>query len=978
MSIFGNSKVRQMQLSVITKGNSNEKGKPKIYISCYEPNTRATIDKISAWIHELRNYAIYFPVEWENINEGEHEEDLSQMQCVVIPVFARQKKPNELSIRDYHYANDNSIPVITILMDATDTPDFFAEYEKTYGNVQLLTPYDEDVTKIPFLKQLEQYFEKVITSDVETYRAYQAEGVFNSKVKEDILSEFRGNVFISYRKKNRKYTNALINVLHSEKELWDILLWYDEFLTPGEDYSETLQKNLLACDIVLLVVTPDLFEKGNYVLTHEYPLAKSCGKTIIAVEAESVDVRLLRSVYSDIDLYVSKQDMDDLPKILVEYFNKTKGKQKAIDEKSAFVLGKAYFHGLWVETNRERGIQFIKQAAEADFVPAVKWMANIYRVGNGVRVSPDKELLWLHRLAWILENAERKNRESVSIEKDLMTACERIGDMYTLEGNFAKALEAYETMQIYAKKMRNGHNVFLLQDAFASFEIIASQKLANVCLYLDKLEEAQRSLDDAIEIYKRISDSDISLGGPSVIAAVFNTYGKLEHKKKNYLKAVDCFERVLNCIGNESSVAFSAEAEYQLRCEAFEFLGILYKEQRNPNKAYEYLQASIRCAEQYKNEYPSLKALKCLMNPYRTIGELFVESGMSENAIAFYQEGRKYAEEIVARESSSATIGDLLGCLVSLGKIFYQLKKYNEAYECLENAQRLIEKENAAVIDLRNCVELYTLLGNIQYINQFYAGARQSYKQLLRYSKLQYAKNADEQALMDLGSTYYKLATANSYITDWAGIDGAIAVYEKLLIAHPQNPRIAELHNKMIQMRNNRQERQEMNRGKIREWSDRVWRIAKGLDNYGIRCSGEICFSDRLRCDILEMVIALLDDTAAASEYASQILTYYVGIDVSADKLREYLLLKHTIAGIGTSEMLSAIPESVAVAVSVTKQMGKTNDYHDSYPYSIRIVLLTIGEWLLDLTDAAEDKKELFVDYIDKIDLHIEREFSDL
>lgn len=967
-----------MQLSVITRGSSTEKGKPKIYISCYERDGRASIDKISAWIHEVRNYVIYYPIEWEDINQGEHEENLYQMQCVVIPVFAKQKNWNEISIRDYHYANYNNIPVITILMDAADTPDFYKEYEKIYGNVQMLTPYDEDATKIPFIKQLEQYLEKIISSDIESYRVYQAEGVFCNDVKEDILSEFRGNIFISYRKKNRKHANALINILHDEKELWDVLLWYDEFLTPGEDYSETLQKNLLTCDFVLLLVTPDLFEKGNYVLTHEYPLAKSSGKIIIAVEAESVDEKFLKSVYPYIDLYIRKQDVNSLPKILAEYFRYTKGKQKAVDEKRAFILGKAYFHGLWVETNRERGIQLIQQAAEADYVPAMKWMANIYRVGNGVKVSPDKELLWLNRLALLLETVKGEKYADLSIEDDLITACDRIGDMYLLKGEFTKALNAYETMYMYARKLCNSRGIFLLKDAFASFEIIACQKIANACLYLNKLDDARQKLDDAIEIYKRISNSNISLGGSSVIAAVWSVYGKLEYKKNNYHKAIECFEKVLNYIGNGSSVSFAAEAEYQLRCEALEFLGIIHKDYGDKNQSYEYLQSSLQCAEQYKDEYPSLNALKCLMRPCYAIGKLFTECGMSKNAIAFYYRGVKYAEKIVQKESSSASIGDLARYLVSLAKSFYQIKKYNEAYECLKEAKRLIEKETAVVIDLRDCVELYTLLGNIQYMKKLYVGARECYKRALHYLKIQYSEDADEQVLMNLGSVYYKLATANTYITDWTSIDEATTVYKKLLTEYPHNnPKIAELYNNMIQMRSNRLERKEMNRSKIRKWSDYVWSVAKEFDNYGICCSNKTRFSDRLTVDILEMVIALLDDSADNLERASIILTHYIGIVISADELREYIFAKHTMLEKGSSEILSAIPESIAVAVSVMKKMAKMDDYHEGYPYMIRIVLLTIGEWLLDLSKDTKEKIELLIDYIDKIDLYLETELSD-
>ena len=59
-----------------------------------------------------------------------------------------------------------------------------------------------------------------------------------------VRAAFDAYIFLSYRKKDRKYANELMRLIHSNPECRDIAIWFDEFLTPGESFKENIEKIL--------------------------------------------------------------------------------------------------------------------------------------------------------------------------------------------------------------------------------------------------------------------------------------------------------------------------------------------------------------------------------------------------------------------------------------------------------------------------------------------------------------------------------------------------------------------------------------------------------------------------------------------------------------------------------------------------------------------------------------------------------------
>ena len=105
------------------------------------------------------------------------------------------------------------------------------------------------------------------------------------------------SVFISYRKADKPALYELVRIIGNSPSYSKINLWYDEIIAPGENYSAAIMRELKGCDLFILLVTPNVLERGNYVHRIEYKTARELGKRIIAVEAEHTDRQALLEMY---------------------------------------------------------------------------------------------------------------------------------------------------------------------------------------------------------------------------------------------------------------------------------------------------------------------------------------------------------------------------------------------------------------------------------------------------------------------------------------------------------------------------------------------------------------------------------------------------------------------------------------------------------------------------------------------------------
>lgn len=80
------------------------------------------------------------------------------------------------------------------------------------------------------------------------------------------------SVFISYSHNDRSYVDRLRIHLKPIEKKYNILIWDDSKLKPGENWKDSIVKKLESASVVLLIVSAD-FLASDFVMEFEYPEA---------------------------------------------------------------------------------------------------------------------------------------------------------------------------------------------------------------------------------------------------------------------------------------------------------------------------------------------------------------------------------------------------------------------------------------------------------------------------------------------------------------------------------------------------------------------------------------------------------------------------------------------------------------------------------------------------------------------------------
>ena len=112
---------------------------------------------------------------------------LREMQLFVVPVTTKLlTKENRAMDVDVPFASENHIPVLPLMQEG-GLDDMF---NKKFGDLQYLDKHNTDPTAIPYDEKLTKYLESVIVGD---------------ELSKKVRAAFDAYIFLSYRKKDRKY-----------------------------------------------------------------------------------------------------------------------------------------------------------------------------------------------------------------------------------------------------------------------------------------------------------------------------------------------------------------------------------------------------------------------------------------------------------------------------------------------------------------------------------------------------------------------------------------------------------------------------------------------------------------------------------------------------------------------------------------------------------------------------------------------------
>lgn len=272
---------------------------------------------------------------------------------------------------DFPFLMDKKIPVLPIVLQSG----LESAFNSVCGDLHLLNKSAAD-----YRPKMQERFSKLFGDD---------------ELQGAVQKAFSGAAFLSYRKKDREHALQLMHLIHQLDSCWDLAIWYDDFLTLGEDYDEEIDYHLNRGKIFILAVTPNLLEEGNYVLTIEYPSAVRLGKKVIPVELVDTDREALRAKFPGLPECIQVNDVQTLERVLLKAKQELHMQSNPPSVENDYLLGQAYLKGICVEINRQRGIDLLMKAAEQGHFRAAYELGFLYGNGNGVEIDLEKERYWL-------------------------------------------------------------------------------------------------------------------------------------------------------------------------------------------------------------------------------------------------------------------------------------------------------------------------------------------------------------------------------------------------------------------------------------------------------------------------------------------------------------------------------------------------------------------------------------------------------
>ena len=176
-----------------TKNGMDPSTLQKVWVCAHSDDIINFLENDIDKIFSLVNCAIWYDeCSKENYDEEELMESLSDMQLFIVPVTYKflTEENRALSI-ELPYAIENKIPILPLIKDTALTNLF----NEKCGFIQYLSLENEDDTSITYDEKLKKYISNILLDE---------------EITKKIRSAFDAYIFLSYRKKDRKYANQLM------------------------------------------------------------------------------------------------------------------------------------------------------------------------------------------------------------------------------------------------------------------------------------------------------------------------------------------------------------------------------------------------------------------------------------------------------------------------------------------------------------------------------------------------------------------------------------------------------------------------------------------------------------------------------------------------------------------------------------------------------------------------------------------------
>ncbi len=344
-------------------------------------------------------------------------------------------------------------------------------------------------------------------------------------IKEIASGAFSAKLFLSYRKKNLTQARAFMASFYQIPGFETIAIWYDNFLQAGHFFDEEIKESIINGDAFILLVTPELMEPGNYVLTEEYPFAKDqTDKRILAIEAAPTDRESFVCCYPGVDAFTPLGKME-------EAFRRTLPEgafEQQTDSMKRFLLGMAFLKGIQVQKNTALAIQLLSKVAQGNDEAALRaseQLANCYEFGFIIKENDDEALRWRKRCLevsiWLFGGRGAKTA----------TAYNNLALVYEKTGDYKSAMDMYkEDLSICLETLGAEH-----PDTATTYNNMA-------ILYVDMGDN-----DEAVELHQLALSIRQRTLPPEHrdTAASYNNLALVYQKKGAYAKAAEGYHNAI-------------------------------------------------------------------------------------------------------------------------------------------------------------------------------------------------------------------------------------------------------------------------------------------------------------------------------------------------------------------------------------------------------------------------------------------------
>lgn len=733
-----------MKLQYRTRGNSSPQGKPRVYFCCHPADFEPHFQPISEEILEKQNCAVWYDTE----PEAEYDREafrlsLGQMQLFVIPVTTRFlcQESRALAV-EFPFAMDNGIPVLP-LMQEKGLEELFNE---KCGSLQMLDKNSEDRTAIRYEEKLERYLASVLMGD-ELFRR--------------IRDSFAAYIFLSYRKTDRKYAQELMRLIHENDFCRDIAIWYDEFLSPGEDFNENIRQALQKSSLFALVVTPNVvktnaLEEDNFVVKTEYPLARENGKIIFPAEFRTTDRKLLAEKLPGIESCVDARaahDQEAFCDALRQRVEQIAGMGREESPEHRYLIGLAYLNGVDMEVDRGRAISLIKNAAGEGVAEAVEKLVAMYSNGEGVGRDSHEAIRWQIRL---VELRQADFEEHGDLESGYAWASEavRLSDLYFEIHDLDAAAEWLEQVRGRMEQLAQTEGLTEMRYALSAIY----QRLGLVERGRGRLEEAMEHYEKGLSLSWELNQSDESVESARdymlacrSMADIYLQEGRLEEAEECYLLVQEiCLELA------EKPCWEEAERIWLLGCAArsCQNLGDVRRERGDLEAAGQYYEEALEQFLALCEEFPTLEArgdVACVCGRMAVFrfqnGRLKEAEGYAAQSLEIYSQLSSETQMVNARRDCGVS------CL-AVGEILLAQGRIQEADGYFDEGIRLLRQLSQEVRTVGARRDLAESLGRLGYLHRMEGRlqeARDCHEESIELRRELYQETGTAQAAGDLG-----------------------------------------------------------------------------------------------------------------------------------------------------------------------------------------------------------------------------------